>query len=106
MNNILYELCLAEASWIKNFNPRYSYLRISDIVKKCGISTYEARKELQKLKTDGYVKIDNCIFFNEKMRRFGCRAWGITEKAKSTEEFKKAVQEIGGENNWVIGKEN
>ena len=89
MNDVLYRLCRHDVSI-----DMYSWVPYpsTSLSKSCGLSLYQTRKELKKLKEQGLV--ESCIdSISDDEGTCVLRGYHITEKAKETEEYKKAWQE-------------
>lgn len=85
MNEVLYHLCLHSVDIMDGWLPFPSTV----LSKICEMSLYKTRKELKKLKDQGFVKsIRECMSDDEG--NWIINGYTITEKAKETEEFKKA----------------
>lgn len=85
MNNVLYKLCL------HCVDIMYGYLPFPSTVlsKSCNLSLYKTRKELKKLKEQGYVVADRYTESTEDGQIL-LNGYTITDKAKETEEYKTA----------------
>lgn len=88
MNKVLYRLCRHCVSIMDGFIPFPSTV----LCKLCGLSLYKTRKELKNLKEQGYVVADRYTE-NTEERTILINGYTITDKAKETEEYKKAYQE-------------
>lgn len=88
MNNVLYHLCRHCVSIMDGFIPFPSTV----LSKVCELSLYKTRKELKSLKAQGYVIADRYTE-NTEDRTILINGYTITDKAKETEEYKKAYQE-------------
>lgn len=88
MNEVLYHLCRHCVSIMNGFIPLPSTV----LCKLCGLSLYKTRKELKNLKKQGYVVADRYTE-NTEERTILINGYTITDKAKETEEYKKAYQE-------------
>lgn len=88
MNEVLYRLCRHCVSIMDGWIP-YPSTILSEI---CELSLYKTRKELKKLKEQGLVISERYCAVEEDGN---CLVSGytITEKAKETEEYKKAFAE-------------
>lgn len=89
MNQILYHLCrqsvsVAHGSWLPFPSTCLS--------KICEMSLYKTRKELKRLKEQGYVVSDRYCEVGED-RNILVSGYIITDKAKYTEEYRKAHEE-------------
>ena len=86
-NNVLYVLCRHCLNIMDGWYPYPS----TAIAEQLGISLYQARKELKRLKELGLVvSTMNCI--REEEGTYIMRGYTITEKAKSTTEYKHAYE--------------
>ena len=97
MNEVLYRLCRHCVSVIDGWVPYPSTI----LSKVCGMSLYKTRKELKKLKELGYVKADRWCDAGED-RNYLVSGYTITEKAKETEEYKKAYAEEANICKWCF----
>ena len=88
MNEILYHLCRHCVSIIGGWYP-FPSTCLSEV---CGKSLYQTRKELKKLKEEGYVVSDRYCEIGED-RNYLVSGYTITDKAKETEEYKQAFEE-------------
>lgn len=88
MNRVLYTLCRHNLNIMDGWLP-FPSTAISRIL---DISLYKTRKELKKLKEQGLV--ESCIdSISDDEGTCVLRGYRITEKAKETEEYKKAFEE-------------
>ena len=88
MNDVLYRLCRHNVSIMDGWRP-FPSTCLSVV---CKLSLYQTRKELKKLKEQGLV--ESCIdSISDDVGTSVLRGYHITEKAKETEEYKKAWQE-------------
>lgn len=87
MNNVLYKLCLHCVSIMDGYMPYPSTI----LSKSCNLSLYKTRKELKSLKEQGYVVADRYTE-NTEDGQILLNGYTITEKAKETEEYKKAFE--------------
>lgn len=88
MNIVLYKLCKHCVALMDSWHPYPS----TALSKTCGMTLYQTRKELKKLKQDGIVDSDIEVLKDDE----GCfilRGYTITDKARKTQEYKKAWQE-------------
>ncbi len=96
MNKVLYHLCRHCVSIMDGFvSPIvdcFVPLPSTVLCKLCGLSLYKTRKELKNLKEQGYVVAGRCAEHTEE-RTILINGYTITDKAKETEEYKKAYQE-------------
>ncbi len=88
MNEILYTLCRHNLSIMGGWVPYPS----THLSKCCGLSLYKTRKELKKLKDQGLVVSDIKIISDDEGTAI-LRGYKITDKAKNTEEYRKAHKE-------------
>lgn len=89
MNETLYTLCRYAVNIMSGWHPVPARL----IAQQTGVSISTARRRLRKLKADGYA---NTICENinpDDEPPFPYHGWNITDKARETEEFKKAQKE-------------
>lgn len=89
MDDVLYALCRHAVGIMDGWHPCPAWV----IAKQEGISLSTARRRLRKLKEEGLA-----ITFSEKADEdseysLPYHGWGITDKARETEEYKKAEQE-------------
>lgn len=87
MNNVLYKLCLHCVDIMDGYIPFPSTI----LSKSCNLSLYKTRKELKALKEQGYVVADRYTE-NTEERTILINGYRITDKAKETEEYKKAFE--------------
>ena len=108
MNDILYHLCSHSVNIMDGWLPYPS----TALSKVCNLSLYEIRKELKRLKEQGLVASDRyCEQTDEG--NYIVNGYILTEKARKTEEYKRAWREerrlfkecfgidIGGDNGWL-----
>ena len=88
MNEILYHLCRHYVSIMDGWIP-FPSTCLSQV---CEMSLYKTRKELKKLKEQGLVVSDRYCEVGED-GNYLINGYTITEKAKETEEYKKAYDE-------------
>lgn len=88
MNDVLYHLCRHCVSIMNKGLPFPSTL-LCDV---CHKSLYQTRKELKKLKEQGYV-VAGRYTENTEDGQVLLNGYIITDKAKETEEYKKAFEE-------------
>lgn len=88
MNKVLFNICKHCVSLIDGWHPYPS----TCLSKKCNITLYQTRKELKKLKELGLIKSDIQTITDDEGTCI-LRGYTITEKAKETEEYKKAFEE-------------
>ena len=89
MNNVLYKLCLHCVDIMDGYLPFPSTV----LSKSCGLSLYKTRKELKRLKEQGCVVADRYTESTEDGQIL-LNGYTITEKAKETEEYKKAFEVV------------
>lgn len=87
MNNVLYKLCLHCVDIMDGYLPFPSTI----LSKSCNLSLYKTRKELKALKEQGYVVADRYTESTEDGQIL-LNGYTITDKAKKTEEYKKAFE--------------
>lgn len=87
MNNVLYKLCLHCVDIMDGYLPFPSTV----LSKSCNLSLYKTRKELKKIKEQGYVVADRYTESTEDGQIL-LNGYTITDKAKETEEYKKAFE--------------
>lgn len=87
MNEVLYRLCRHCVSIMDGWIPYPS----TCLSKVCKISLYKTRKELKKLKEQGYVVSERYCEVGED-GNYLISGYTITDKAKGTEEYRKAFQ--------------
>ncbi len=88
MNDVLYHLCRHCVSIMDGWYP-FPSTCLSQVCEK---SLYQTRKELKKLKERGYVVADRYCEVGED-RNYLISGYTITDKAKTTEEYKTAYNE-------------
>ena len=88
MNEILYHLCRHCVNIMCGWIP----YPLTMLCKVCNLSLYKTRKELKALKEQGYVIADKYTESTEDGQIL-INGYAITEKAKETEEYKKAFEE-------------
>lgn len=88
MNNVLFHLCRHCVNIMDGWYPFPS----TYLSKICGLSLCKTRKELKALKEAGLVVSDRYCLVGED-RNILVSGYTITEKAKETEEYKKAYAE-------------
>lgn len=97
MNDILLTLCRANASVMDKPHPYSARL----IAEKLGITVYQARYQLNKLREQGLVE----VITETSKDGYKClpyRGWHITKKAEETEEYKQASEEEEAEFYWSV----
>lgn len=97
MNEVLYRLCRHCVSIMDGWVPYPSTI----LSKVCDMSLYKTRKELKRLKELGYVKSDRWCNVEED-GNYLVSGYTITEKAKETEEYKKAHAEEANICKWCF----
>ena len=88
MNDILYQLCRRNVSIMDGWLP----VPARSIAKCLNLTVNQARYQLRKLKKLGYVETSSGYVISEDCR-LPYYGWTITDKAKETEEYKKAWEE-------------
>ncbi len=88
MNEILYQLCESDISIMNVCQPVPARL----IAERLNLTVNQVRYQLRKLRTLGYVKTISEYVRGEELH-FPYHGWTITDKAKETEEYKKAWEE-------------
>lgn len=88
MNDVLFRLCRHHMSLIDGWIPYPS----TCLSKVCGLTLYQTRKELKKLKEQGFVTSERYCEVGEDGNIL-IAGYVITDKAKKTEEYKKAYEE-------------
>ena len=86
MNDVLYQLCLHCVSIMNGCHPFPS----GYIAEELNLPFSKVVYRLRKLKRDGYVKSFYEGGRDEDGNVYCLHGWGITEKTKNTEEYKKA----------------
>lgn len=89
MDEILYKVCRFSVSIMSGWHPYPA----TAIAKSLGISVHKVRYHLRKLKAQGLVKSIHEGGMSEYGDVFCYWGWTITDKARSTEEYKKAYAE-------------
>lgn len=85
MNEVLYKLCCHCVSITDGWIPYPSTV----LAESCKLSLYQTRKELKKLKEQGLVVSDRYCERTEEGNLI-INGYTVTDKAKHTEEYKKA----------------
>ena len=85
MNDILYQLCRHNVSIMDGWHPVHARL----IAEHLNLTTNQARYRLRKLKQAGFANTCSELLGDEE-RMIPYYGWTITDKAKETEEYKKA----------------
>lgn len=88
MNKVLYHLCQHDVSIMDGWVP-FPSTALSQV---CGMTLYQTRKELKKLKEQGLVTSDMQIIHDDEGTTI-LRGYIITKKGMQTEEYKKAYNE-------------
>lgn len=88
MNDVLYHLCEHCVSIMQGWIP----LPSTALSKATNKSLYQTRKELKRLKEQGYVTSARYCEVGED-RNYLMSGYQITDKAKETPEYKKAWEE-------------
>ena len=88
MNQILYNLCRHSLNIMDGWSPYPS----TALSKNCGMSLYQTRKELKRLKQLGLVDSDIQTISDDE-GTYILRGYTITKEAEKTEEYKKAHAE-------------
>ena len=101
MNDTLYHLCRIRLDIMSGWCPVPARV----IAKSTGVSVSTARRRLRKLKEDGLAKTicENMAADDEMPLPY--HGWTITEKARETEEYKKAWAEEVEIRRMVFGKD-
>ena len=89
MDKILYDLCQACVSIMDGWHPYPA----TCIAERLNQPVGKVRYHLRKLKKDGLVYSFHEGGMTDDGAVFCSQGWGITEKAKDTEEYKKAYKE-------------
>lgn len=90
MNEILYHLCRHCVSIMDGWYPFPSTV----LSKLCGLSLYKTRKELKRLKQEGFVISQHYSEYSDWDCQYHLyNGYTITTKAHETEEYKKAFEE-------------
>ena len=88
MNEVLYRLCRHCLNIMDGWIPYPS----TCLSRNLEMSLYKTRKELKRLKEQGYVISDRYVEVGED-RNIIVNGFTITKKARETEEYKKAYEE-------------
>lgn len=88
MNDVLYQLCRHNVSIMGGWHPVPARL----IAEHLNLTTNQARYRLRKLKQAGFANTFSELLGDEE-RMIPYHGWTITDKAKETEEYKKAWEE-------------
>lgn len=86
MNEVLYQLCRYSISIVGSYYPVPAHL----IAKHLTIN--QVRYRLRKLKQLGFVE-SCCEIYRDDYSCFPCNGWRLTDKAKETEEYRRAWEE-------------
>ncbi|MEX0084905.1 hypothetical protein AB2T90_20990 [Clostridium butyricum] len=89
MNEVLYQLCRHCVSVMDGWIPYPSTI----IAKTLKISVGKVRYQLKKLKLNGFVESFSYGGQTEEGKVYCIKGFIITDKAKGTEEYKKALEE-------------
>lgn len=89
MDEVLYSLCRRCVRLMGGYYPYPS----TGIARNTGISLGKVRYQLKKLKKDGLVESFSMGGQDEDGNVYCMRGFGITERAKQTQEYKKAFEE-------------
>lgn len=89
MNEVLYSLCRHCVSIMDGYYPYPS----TGIARNTGMSLGKVRYQLKKLKKDGLVESFYMGGQDEEGNVYCMRGFTITEKAKQTQEYMKALEE-------------
>ena len=89
MNDVLYTLCRYSVSIVGSQYPVPAHL----IAEHLNLTIDQARYSLRKLKQLGLVESCCELLGDEEDGYFPYHGWRITDKAKETEEYKKAWEE-------------
>lgn len=90
MNNVLFALCTHSTNIMDGWHPFPAWA----VAQCAGVSLYKARKELRKLKEEGLAYTFSAVLDSEEPLPYN--GWGITEKARKTEEYILAVKKRSG----------
>lgn len=91
MNDVLYQLCIYCNQFIDCSHPVSSNV----IVRSLGLTRNQARYRLRKLKQLGLVESCSEVSKDDDGHRLlPFHGWRLTDKAKETEEYKKAWEGI------------
>jgi|GEM_PF-2005496 len=88
MDDVLYQLCRCCVSIVIGWCPVPAWV----IAKHLNLTINQARYRLRKLKKLGYVETTSEFVISEDCN-LPYHGWTITDKAKETEEYKKAWEE-------------
>lgn len=89
MNDVLYQLCRHNVSIMDGWYPFPARL----IAEHLNLTINQARYRLRKLKQLGLVESCCELLGDEEDGYFPYHGWRITDKARETEEYKKAWEE-------------
>ena len=89
MNEVLYQLCRHCVNIMDGWIPYPSTAIARTLEMKVG----KVRYQLNKLKLQGLVESFSHVGQTEEGEVYCIKGFGITEKAKETEEYKKALEE-------------
>ena len=85
MNDVLYFICRNSLSIMDSWIPTPSTV----IAEELGMSVYQVRKELKRLKELGLIA-STIYCGTDEYSTYAVRGYTITDKAKGTEEYKTA----------------
>lgn len=89
MNETLYRLCVHAVNLMGGWHP----IPARFIAESTGVSLSTARRRLRELKATGMAKTFCELPDYEEGFTLPYWGWGITDKARETEEYRKAYQE-------------
>ncbi len=89
MDNILYSLCKHHVSIMDGWHP----FPATCIAEMLNISVHKVRYHLRKLKQQGFVESFHEGGQTEDGYVYCLHGWKITEKAKNSDEYKKAFEQ-------------
>ena len=101
MNDTLYHLCRICCDIMDGWHPVPARI----IAELTGVSVSTARRRLRKLKKDGLTKTICENMADDDEMPLPYHGWTITEKARETEEYKKAWAEEVEIRRMVFGKD-
>lgn len=87
MNEVLLAVCRHSTSIMDGWIPVPARI----IATAAGTTLYKARKELRRLKAEGYVYTYSAILDQEEPLPYW--GWGVTDKARKSEEYLQAAKE-------------
>ena len=88
MNEVLYTLCRYSVSIVGSQYPVPAHL----LTKPLNLTINQVRYRLRKLKQLGLAE-SCCEIYRDEYSCFPCHGWRLTDKAKETEEYRKAWEE-------------